>query len=108
MGGEDALPIPCASLLGTDLVCLACVVWSGVPNTGDVHSTLGQLAGVYRTMPKGGITDERGKCEDRKGATEELSTAICLCMYPNCFGYFGGRCFMLWEFLGGSGRSPSC
>ena len=28
--------------------------------------------------PKGGTTDERGKCEDRKGATEELSTAICL------------------------------
>jgi hypothetical protein len=45
---------------------------------GFSRGTLGQLAGVYRTMPMGGVTDERGKCEDRKGATEELSTAICL------------------------------
>lgn len=42
------------------------------------RGSVAQLASVYRAMPKGGITDERGKCEDRKGATEELSTAVCL------------------------------
>jgi hypothetical protein len=45
---------------------------------GFSRSTLGQISQVYKTMPKGGKTDERGRCEDRKGATEELSTAICL------------------------------
>lgn len=45
---------------------------------GFSRSTLAQLSQVYKAMPKGGLTDERGKCEDRKGATEELSTAICL------------------------------
>lgn len=33
---------------------------------------------MYRDMPKGYDHDERGLCEDRSGATEELSTAICM------------------------------
>ena len=40
--------------------------------------TLAAAAEVYRRMPKGRAGDERGRCEDRAGATEEKSTSLCL------------------------------
>eukprot|EP00040_Diaphanoeca_grandis_P012896 m.65229 g.65229 ORF g.65229 m.65229 type:complete len:445 (-) comp23534_c0_seq1:43-1377(-) len=45
---------------------------------GFSRGTVAQMGHIYRAMPMGGVTDERGRCEDRMGATEELSTAICL------------------------------
>ena len=83
MGGGYSAGIvglaPGAIVVVVDFYLIRCAL-RGSPNLQPApFSTLGQLAGVYRTMPKGGVTDERGKCEDRKGATEELSTAICLC-----------------------------
>eukprot|EP01082_Thalassiosira_pseudonana_P005527 g4848.t1 g4848 contig18:57135-58478(-) len=52
------------------LIAGACACWS--------HKTMHDIAEVYRTMPKGYKGDERGKCEDRAGATEEVSTSLCL------------------------------
>eukprot|EP00573_Skeletonema_grethae_P000549 CAMPEP_0201691180 /NCGR_PEP_ID=MMETSP0578-20130828/4415_1 /ASSEMBLY_ACC=CAM_ASM_000663 /TAXON_ID=267565 /ORGANISM="Skeletonema grethea, Strain CCMP 1804" /LENGTH=484 /DNA_ID=CAMNT_0048176337 /DNA_START=16 /DNA_END=1470 /DNA_ORIENTATION=+ len=42
------------------------------------RKTLGEIAQVYRTMPKGSVKGERGKCEDRAHATEEVTTSQCL------------------------------
>ncbi|KAL3798976.1 hypothetical protein HJC23_005115 [Cyclotella cryptica] len=47
-----------------------CACWS--------HKTMEGIADVYRNMPKGHLGPERGKCEDRNGATEEVSTSLCL------------------------------
>ena len=41
-------------------------------------ATLRDIATVYRDMPKGSSSGERGKCEDRAQATEEASTSLCL------------------------------
>lgn len=40
--------------------------------------TLNDIANVYRNMPKGYNGRERGKCEDRAQATEEVATSLCL------------------------------
>ena len=40
--------------------------------------TLKEIAQVYRDMPKGSNKGERGKCEDRSHATEEVTTSVCL------------------------------
>jgi len=40
--------------------------------------TLNDIADVYRNMPKGSMQGERGKCEDRSHATEEVTTSLCL------------------------------
>lgn len=37
-----------------------------------------EIADVYRKMPKGYMGNERNKCEDRSGATEEVTTSKCL------------------------------
>lgn len=42
------------------------------------RKTLGEIAQVYRTMPKGSTKGERGECEDRAHATEEVTTSQCL------------------------------
>jgi len=42
------------------------------------RKTLGDIAQVYREMPKGSMKGERGKCEDRAHATEEVTTSQCL------------------------------
>jgi len=42
------------------------------------RKTLGGIAQVYREMPKGSKKGERGKCEDRAHATEEVTTSTCL------------------------------
>ena len=47
-----------------------CVCWS--------HKTMRAIAEVYRKMPKGYEGAERNKCEDREGATEEVTTSKCL------------------------------
>jgi hypothetical protein len=40
--------------------------------------TLNDIAQVYRDMPKGSPRGERGKCEDRAEASEEVTTSLCL------------------------------
>ena len=55
---------------GVSLVVGACVCWS--------RKTLVGIADVYRRMTKRSTRDERGKCEDRSGASEEVSTSLCL------------------------------
>jgi hypothetical protein len=42
------------------------------------RKTLQGIAQVYRDMPKGSNRGERGKCEDRAHATEEVTTSQCL------------------------------
>ena len=42
------------------------------------QKTLKDIAQVYRDMPKGSTKGERGKCEDRAHATEEVTTSQCL------------------------------
>mmetsp|Transcript_1136 Transcript_1136/g.2387 ORF Transcript_1136/g.2387 Transcript_1136/m.2387 type:complete len:446 (-) Transcript_1136:1-1338(-) len=42
------------------------------------HKTLKEIAQVYRDMPKGSTSGERGRCEDRAHATEEVTTSLCL------------------------------
>ncbi|KAL7492893.1 hypothetical protein ACHAWT_002164 [Skeletonema menzelii] len=42
------------------------------------QKTLKDIAQVYRNMPKGSTKGERGKCEDRAHATEEVTTSQCL------------------------------
>ena len=42
------------------------------------QKTLRDIAQVYRDMPKGSTKGERGKCEDRAHATEEVTTSQCL------------------------------
>ncbi len=42
------------------------------------RKTLKEIAQVYRDMPKGSTSGERGKCEDRAHATEEVTTSLCL------------------------------
>jgi hypothetical protein len=42
------------------------------------RKTLHDIAEVYRNMPKGSTKGERGKCEDRAHATEEVTTSQCL------------------------------
>ncbi|KAL7460337.1 hypothetical protein ACHAXS_000796 [Conticribra weissflogii] len=42
------------------------------------YYTLKGIAQVYRDMPKGYLGPERGVCEDRSHATEEVSTSLCL------------------------------
>jgi hypothetical protein len=54
----------------TGFVAGPCACWS--------HKTLMGIADVYREMPKGFMGPERGQCEDRNGATEEISTNLCL------------------------------
>ncbi|KAL7535674.1 hypothetical protein ACHAXR_006657 [Thalassiosira sp. AJA248-18] len=42
------------------------------------HKTMAGITGVYRDMPKGYGGSDRGRCEDRPQASEEISTAMCL------------------------------
>lgn len=42
------------------------------------RKTLHDIAEVYRNMPMGSTKGERGKCEDRAHATEEVTTSQCL------------------------------
>jgi len=42
------------------------------------HRTLSEIAEVYRKMPKGYKGADRGRCEDRPDASEEISTSMCL------------------------------
>ena len=42
------------------------------------RKTLRGIAQVYRDMPKGHMGPERGACEDRSHASEEVSTSLCL------------------------------
>ena len=53
----------------------AAVCWS--------WKTLNDIAEVYRNMPKGHNGGERGKCEDRAQATEEVTTSLCLKQHLN-------------------------
>jgi hypothetical protein len=53
-----------------NIISGSCACWS--------HKTLVEIADVYRKMPKGYMGDERNKCEDRSGATEEVTTSKCL------------------------------
>lgn len=53
-----------------NIIAGPCACWS--------HKTMMAIAEVYRNMPKGYEGNERGRCEDRAGATEEVSTAKCL------------------------------
>mmetsp|Transcript_28324 Transcript_28324/g.58023 ORF Transcript_28324/g.58023 Transcript_28324/m.58023 type:complete len:444 (-) Transcript_28324:237-1568(-) len=52
------------------MIAGACACWS--------RKTLKGIAQVYRNMPKGYMGPERGVCEDRSHATEEVSTSLCL------------------------------
>jgi len=47
------------------------------------HRTLDEVAEVYRNMPRGYNGHERGKCEDRAEASEEMTTSKCLEQYLN-------------------------
>mmetsp|Transcript_31211 Transcript_31211/g.75469 ORF Transcript_31211/g.75469 Transcript_31211/m.75469 type:complete len:438 (-) Transcript_31211:178-1491(-) len=51
------------------------------------RKTLDGIADVYRQMPKGAMTGERGRCEDRAQATEEASTSLCLKTHLNVSAY---------------------
>lgn len=51
------------------------------------HKTLNDVAEVYRNMPMGSQSGERGRCEDRAEATEEASTAQCLHEFLNVTAY---------------------
>ena len=51
------------------------------------RKTLGDIADVYRQMPKGSTKGERGACEDRAQATEEASTSLCLKKHLNVTAY---------------------
>jgi hypothetical protein len=42
------------------------------------HKTMEGIADVYRKMPKGYQGPDRGRCEDRPQASEEISTSMCL------------------------------
>ena len=42
------------------------------------RKTLKDVAQVYKDMPKGYKKGERGKCEDRAEASEEVTTSLCL------------------------------
>ncbi|KAL7548506.1 hypothetical protein ACHAWF_011798 [Thalassiosira exigua] len=42
------------------------------------HKTMEGIAEVYRQMPKGYTGMDRGRCEDRPQASEEISTSMCL------------------------------
>ena len=53
-----------------NIIAGPCACWS--------RKTLRDIAEVYRRMPKGYPGDERNRCEDRAGATEEVSTSKCL------------------------------
>jgi hypothetical protein len=53
----------------------AAVCWS--------WKTLNDIAEVYNDMPKGHDGGERGKCEDRAQATEEVTTSLCLKQHLN-------------------------
>jgi hypothetical protein len=57
-------------LFHREIIAGPCACWS--------RKTLGDIAQVYRDMPKGYAGNERNKCEDRAGATEEVSTSKCL------------------------------
>ncbi|KAL3782697.1 hypothetical protein ACHAWO_010820 [Cyclotella atomus] len=57
-------------LFHREIIAGPCACWS--------HKTLVDIANVYRSMPKGYSGNERNKCEDRAGATEEVSTSKCL------------------------------
>lgn len=57
----------------------AAVCWS--------RKTLDDIADVYRTMPKGSKRGERGRCEDRAHATEEVTTSQCLREHLNVTAY---------------------
>ncbi len=51
------------------------------------RKTLDDIADVYRTMPKGSKRGERGRCEDRAHATEEVTTSQCLREHLNVTAY---------------------
>ena len=53
-----------------DMIAGAAACWS--------HKTLKAIAEVYRNMPKGFQGRDRGRCEDRPEASEEVSTSKCL------------------------------
>ena len=53
-----------------DLAAGACACWS--------HKTMKGITEVYKSMPKGHQGGDRGRCEDRPQASEEISTAMCL------------------------------
>eukprot|EP00956_Cyclotella_meneghiniana_P015342 scaffold23394_cov42-Cyclotella_meneghiniana.AAC.9 len=53
-----------------NIIAGPCACWS--------QKTLSDISQVYKRMPKGYPGDERNKCEDRAGATEEVSTSKCL------------------------------
>lgn len=61
------------------MVVGAAVCWS--------RKTLGEIADVYRNMPKGSKSGERGRCEDRAHATEEVTTSKCLREHLNVTAY---------------------
>ena len=42
------------------------------------HKTMSDIAVVYKNMPKGYQGKDRGRCEDRPEASEEMSTSMCL------------------------------
>ena len=42
------------------------------------RKTLKDVAQVYKSMPMGSKNGERGKCEDRAEASEEVTTSLCL------------------------------
>jgi len=53
-----------------DMAAGAAACWS--------HKTMKGIAEVYRNMPKGHTGSDRGRCEDRPLASEEISTSMCL------------------------------
>ena len=53
-----------------EMIAGAAACWS--------HKTLEGIADVYRNMPKGYTGIDRGRCEDRREASEEISTSFCL------------------------------
>ena len=53
-----------------DMIAGAAACWS--------QKTLAAIAEVYKKMPKGYEGSDRGRCEDRPQASEEISTSMCL------------------------------
>jgi len=47
------------------------------------RKTLNAIADVYKNMPMGSKSGERGKCEDRAEASEEVTTSLCLKKHLN-------------------------
>ncbi|KAL7485489.1 hypothetical protein ACHAW6_011098 [Cyclotella cf. meneghiniana] len=47
------------------------------------RKTLNAIADVYKNMPMGSKRGERGHCEDRAEATEEVTTSLCLKKHLN-------------------------